>query len=106
MFEKMSEKDWNLATRCKVEGTWNLHGLSNTDLDFFVLLSSVSGIIGYTRQSAYAAGNAFLDTLAKYRTSIGLKAVSLDLGWMQDEGMVTESNEVNWNLDRLASSSQ
>lgn len=49
-------------------------------MDFFILASSMTGILGQATQINYAAGNTFQDALAKYRISIGEKAVSLDLG--------------------------
>ena len=94
LFEKMSLEDWQISTRCKIEGSWNLHELLGQGLDFFLLLSSISGVIGNVGQANYAAGNTYLDALAEYRTSLGLKAVSLDLGWMQDEGVVAEKKEL------------
>ncbi|QRD87736.1 hypothetical protein F9C07_1047616 [Aspergillus flavus] len=37
------------------------------DLDFFVMLSSASNIIGLTGQSNYAVWNSHMDGLARYR---------------------------------------
>ncbi|KAB8217826.1 KR domain-containing protein [Aspergillus novoparasiticus] len=61
------------------------------DLDFFVMLSSASNIIGLTGQSNYAAGNSYMDGLARYRIAHGQKAVSLDLGPMIDDGILVET---------------
>ena len=38
-------------------GSWNLHELMPRDLDFFIMLSSLAGILGNRGQSNYRAGN-------------------------------------------------
>ena len=76
----MTFDDWTAATKAKVEGSWNLHSLLPSKMDFFILASSMTGILGQATQINYAAGNTFQDALAKYRISVGEKAVSLDLG--------------------------
>ena len=74
----------------KVAGSRNLHNLLPRDLDFFVLLSSVSGVAGYIGQANYAAGNTYQDSLARHRVSSGQKAVALDLGVVDNVGYVAE----------------
>ncbi|KAF2468466.1 reducing type I polyketide synthase [Lindgomyces ingoldianus] len=90
IFEKMTFPDWDLAIKPKVQGSWNLHRLL-PNLDFFIMLSSLVGIHGSGAQANYAAGSTYLDALARHRVSRGQKAVSIDLGWMQDEGIIAES---------------
>ncbi|KAI8725605.1 Carrier domain-containing protein [Fusarium sp. LHS14.1] len=91
LFENMTLAQWDLAVRAKVDTAWNLHRLLPRDLDFFVLLSSLAGQIGQAATSQYAAGCTFQDFLARYRVEHGQKAVSLDLGWMRDVGIVAET---------------
>ncbi|KAK6192927.1 hypothetical protein LQW54_012976 [Pestalotiopsis sp. IQ-011] len=62
-----------------------------SDLDWMVLLSSVSGIVGNPGQANYAAGCTFQDSLARYRTEHGQKTISIDLGVMRSVGVVAES---------------
>ena len=93
LFEKMSYSDWKVATDCKTLGSWNLHKFLPSDLDFFVMLSSVSGVVGLRGQANYAAGNTFMDGLAQYRVSRGQKAASLDLGAMTEDGLLSEDPE-------------
>ena len=59
-------------------------------MDFFVFLSSLSGIIGTHGQSSYASGNSYQDALARHRIKCGEKAVSIDLGLMKNIGYVAE----------------
>ncbi|KAH7141842.1 beta-ketoacyl synthase domain-containing protein [Dactylonectria macrodidyma] len=64
--EYMEVDDWKDSARPKVQGTLNMHEAfcSPETTDFFVMLSSVSSIVGSASQSNYAAGNAFLDAFA------------------------------------------
>jgi hypothetical protein len=102
IFDNMSFDDFRTSLRPKVQGTWNLHELLPRNLDFFIMLSSISGITGNPGQANYAAGNAFLDALAHYRRSCGLPATSLDLGLMIDVGFVAERQGVS-NLKKWES---
>ncbi|KAB8270078.1 reducing type I polyketide synthase [Aspergillus minisclerotigenes] len=95
LFDQMQLSDWESVTAPKVSGSWNLHALLPKDLDFFVLLSSVSGIIGHRGQSNYVAGNTYQDALAHYRVSRGQKAVSINLGAMVDDGYLVENKDKN-----------
>jgi NADPH:quinone reductase-like Zn-dependent oxidoreductase/SAM-dependent methyltransferase len=91
MFSEMSYEDWRAVVECKALGSWNLEMNLPTDLDFFVLLSSASAVIGLTGQSNYAAGNSYMDGFARYRVANGQKAISLDLGAMVDDGLLVET---------------
>lgn len=93
-FNKMTHTDWNEALLPKVTGSWNLHSLLPPDMDFFVFLSSLTGIIGSQVQANYAAGNTFEDALAHYRVANGQKATSIDLSAMQSEGVLADHREV------------
>lgn len=87
----MTHEDWITATGPKVDGSWNLHHALGHDLDFFVMFSSTSGLMGQYGQANYAAANTFLDAFAQYRHSLGLAASVIDLGVMEDVGFVAES---------------
>lgn len=48
-FTKMSFQEWTASSAPKVRGAWNLHKASvaaGLDVDFFLMFSSVSGIVG------------------------------------------------------------
>jgi acyl carrier protein len=89
----MTHAQWSTTIRSKVETSWNLHNLLPSGMDFFILLSSLSGIYGSISQANYAAGNTFKDALARYRTSHNEKAVAFNLGWMRTIGIIAENNE-------------
>jgi hypothetical protein len=93
--EKMTLDDWTYTIQSKVAGTWNLHNQFSLpgDLDFFVLFSSINGILGYASQSAYSAAGAYEDALAHWRVKhCGLPAVSIDLSVVNAVGYVAEAN--------------
>ncbi|KAM5444850.1 hypothetical protein MferCBS31731_000305 [Microsporum ferrugineum] len=73
--------------RPKVDGSWNLHWLTrDMDLDLFIVLSSVSGVMGNAGQGNDAAANTFLDALMQLRCAERLPATSVALGLWGGEG--------------------
>ncbi|MCJ1358943.1 MAG: hypothetical protein MMC33_008943 [Icmadophila ericetorum] len=94
LFEQMSWETFNMAVKPKVDGSWNLHKLLPQGLEFFILLSSTSGVGGVRGQASYAAGNTYQDALARHRVARGEKAVSLDLGVIMSVGYVAERPQV------------
>ncbi|KAJ5788763.1 Acyl transferase/acyl hydrolase/lysophospholipase [Penicillium paradoxum] len=98
--EHMKVDDYLHVMGPKYHGTWNLHRNLPADLDFFLLLSSISGVIGNATQAAYAAGCAFMDAFAGYRRNIGLPGVSLDLGTITDVGYLAENKDLAAKMER------
>ncbi|NEQ95286.1 MAG: SDR family NAD(P)-dependent oxidoreductase [Cyanothece sp. SIO2G6] len=71
----------------KVLGAWHLHHLTQDQpLDFFVLFSSIAGLMGSPGQSNHSSANTFLDALAHYRRRLGLPGLSLQLGAVSEIG--------------------
>jgi malonyl CoA-acyl carrier protein transacylase len=89
---RILEHQWELFAKVfapKVSGTWNLHHLTqDLALDFFVLFSSISCILGSAGTANYAAANAFLDAMAHYRASLNLPGLSINWGAWSDVGMI------------------
>ncbi|KAJ5084893.1 hypothetical protein NUU61_009472 [Penicillium alfredii] len=98
--ERMTAEDYNTVLGPKYAGTWNLQRHLPHDLDFFVMLSSISGVIGNATQAAYAAGSTFTDSFAAYRNALGLPAVSLDLGTITDVGYLAENKDLAAKMAR------
>jgi NAD(P)-dependent dehydrogenase (short-subunit alcohol dehydrogenase family) len=96
IFEQMTLDDWRSGLSPKLYGTWNLHTeFSRPDsLDFFIMLSSVSGVAGIASQSNYAAGGSYEDAMARWRQSQGLPGVAIDLGPISDIGYVSTDARV------------
>ena len=90
-FPGMDYARWRRAFAPKTAGSQNLHAQLPRDMDFFVLLSSSSGVIGNRGQANYAAGNSFQDALARHRRAHGMHGVSIDLGLVLGAGMVAEN---------------
>jgi NAD(P)-dependent dehydrogenase (short-subunit alcohol dehydrogenase family)/acyl carrier protein len=85
----------------KVKGTWLLHRhCMNRPLDFFLMLSSISSMVGNIGQANYSAANAFLDQFAHYRRALGLPAVTVNWGALGEVGVV--AGHAGWD-DVLAS---
>ncbi|AOX04379.1 hypothetical protein BJP34_17855 [Moorena producens PAL-8-15-08-1] len=73
----------------KVQGAWHLHQLTQSQpLDFFVLFSSATSLLGSLGQGManYSAANGFLDGLAHYRRTMGLPGLSIHWGVVSQVG--------------------
>jgi phthiocerol/phenolphthiocerol synthesis type-I polyketide synthase C len=77
----------------KVDGARNLDEATAGDpLDLFVLFSSAAALIGNAGQAAYAAGNAYLDSLAVARRRRGHPALSVQWGPFSDVGLAAQDS--------------
>ncbi|WP_075185106.1 amino acid adenylation domain-containing protein [Teredinibacter haidensis] len=91
---KKTKQEFEQVLAAKVTGTINLHtATSDMSLDFFVLFSSTSAILGNYGQADYATANAFMDHFASYRSAEMLKqnrqGRTLSINWplWKDGGM-------------------
>ncbi|MBC9915290.1 SDR family NAD(P)-dependent oxidoreductase [Chitinophaga varians] len=83
---KKTTEEFSAVLAPKVAGTYHLDEASkDIDLDFFVLFSSLSGVMGNPGQADYAAANAFMDAFAAYRQQLTLqqqrKGRTLSISW-------------------------
>ncbi|EMD90232.1 hypothetical protein COCC4DRAFT_126629 [Bipolaris maydis ATCC 48331] len=93
-FANMSVEKWHQSLAPKVDGSWNLHQLLPRDLDFFVMLSSSTGIMGSFGQSNYTVGNTYQDALAAHRMRHGQRAHTLALSMVTGVGYVAQNEQV------------
>lgn len=88
--------DFHDVFRSKMAGASLLHECVQATerragaLDFFVLFSSGASVWGSQNQAHYAAANQFLDALAQQRAAQGLPALSVNWGWWEGAGLVSE----------------
>ncbi|MBW8484788.1 type I polyketide synthase [Actinomadura parmotrematis] len=76
--------------RTKVDGARSLAGAVRSDLGFFVVFGSVSGVHGNRGQADYAAANDACDTLARvWRTELRGRVLVADWGPWAGGGMVS-----------------
>ena len=81
------------VSRAKVEGTWNLHCLTESiDLEFFCCFSSATALIGTPGQSVYASANSFIDFVVGLRRKNDLAAKSVMWGPWKEFGMVAKNS--------------
>ena len=79
----------------KVLGAWHLHQATFADpIRMFVLYSSSSATVGNPGQGAYVAANLYLESMALYRRSLGLPALSVGWGAIKDAGFLTRHQAV------------
>jgi hypothetical protein len=93
----MPNKYWHTGIDPKVIGTWNLHNAikgKDSELDFFLMTSSISGSVGTATESNYCSANYFLDVFARRRQSLGLPATSVGLGMISEVGYLHDNPEI------------
>jgi hypothetical protein len=93
----MTTRAWYKSLDPKVRGALNLHhALEKRDdqLEFFLLLSSMTGSLGTATEANYCSANAFLDAFAGHRRSMGLKATAVGLGIISEVGYLHEHPEI------------
>ncbi len=72
----------------KVAGTWVLDEIFGDELDFMLLCSSISSVLGQVGRVDYCAANGFLDAFAHYRFGTGkTHVVSVCWDTWRDAGM-------------------
>ncbi len=94
---KLTAERLDTTMAVKVDAAWHLHELTReSDLDAFVMFSSLTGVVGAPGQANYSAGNVFLDALAAHRRAQGLPAVSIAWGaWEQATGLTGHLRELD-----------
>lgn len=104
MFEQLDHDSFEAVMAPKARGAVALHnalqGVPSLNLDFFVVTSSISALLGNTGQSSYSAANGVLESLARFRMVHGLPATCLALPMVLDVGVVAETDGLEASLKR------
>jgi NADPH:quinone reductase-like Zn-dependent oxidoreductase/acyl carrier protein len=88
VLSQQSVERFDKVLRSKIDSTWLVHQQTlDLPLDFFVLFSSATALLGAPGQANYAAANAFLDSFAQYRRSTGRAALAIDWGAWAEIGL-------------------
>lgn len=86
----------------KVAGAENLDLFTRSlSLDYFVLFSSVTTLIGNPGQANYVAANAYMEGLARRRRQEGLPAMAIGWGPIVDVGVVARNQKLQSGLQKL-----
>ncbi|WP_216638158.1 SDR family NAD(P)-dependent oxidoreductase, partial [Mycobacterium sp. 1423905.2] len=94
-FSQLSQQALSSVLCPKARGALILsEALADTELDHFVLYSSVGSQAGLIPQTSYAAANAVLDHLAHHRSNLGLPALAVNWGALSG-GMATASDQIS-----------
>ncbi|KAF9890081.1 hypothetical protein FE257_006242 [Aspergillus nanangensis] len=89
VFEHLTLDDWNASIGVKLHGIHNMNQVFSKlqcPLDFYVGLSSATGIVGNRAQSAYTAANTAIDAFPHYNKGQGLPFTSIALPLIWDKG--------------------
>ncbi|KAK2612303.1 Reducing polyketide synthase dep5 [Conoideocrella luteorostrata] len=101
LFQNMTYDNWTSCIRPKVLGSKHLHeATAELPLDFFLMTSSVSGILGTPAQANYAAANSYMDALARLRRLQGKPACAIILPMVLGVGVVAQNLELEDSLRR------
>ena len=86
------------VVRAKVQVAVLLDRMSRElDLDYFVLFSSATTLVGNPGQASYVAANAYLESLAQQRRLSGLTAVAIAWGAISDAGYLASAGNESLN---------
>lgn len=86
----------------KITGAENLDELVRGEkLDYFILYSSVTTLIGNPGQANYVAANAYMEGLARRRREKGLPALAVGWGPILDVGVVAQNEALMGGLQKL-----
>jgi len=95
LMNQMSDQDFAYPLPAKTIGTWNLHSWTQDNpVDFMVLFSSVSAVLGTAGQANYGAANSFMDGFAAYRNSLGQRTLSINWGAFDGSGMAAQLGDM------------
>lgn len=103
-FDRLSCAETHETFAPKIAGNKVLHAVSHDELrlelDFYVLLSSLTSISHVATQASYSAANCFMDEFARFRHKKGLACTSISLGVIGDVGFMGRNQQNMMHLIR------
>ncbi|XP_041377366.1 highly reducing polyketide synthase alt5-like [Gigantopelta aegis] len=91
---KLSQEKLKRVLDSKARSAMNLHlATESKNIDYFVMMSSITTVSGNIEQSAYISANVFLESLAQHRHLQGLPGLAIQLGAVTGAGIL-KSNMV------------
>lgn len=101
----LMDMDWSsfeMVLRPKTEGTLKLYQtLKDNSLDFFIMLSSITSIVGNMGQANYAAANYFMNQFAGYLRQNQIPGFTFCWGPWNEAGMATSNDAIGTSMDRM-----
>ncbi len=92
MISNLTAEAFEQVLRPKVTGADMLDQLTQfMSLDYFVLFSSATTLVGNPGQAAYVAANGYLEGLARRRRAAGRPALAICWGAIEDVGVLARS---------------
>lgn len=99
----MSRERYHNSLKTKVKGTLNLiESCQDLSLDYFLVMSSLSSLLGTLGQANYIAANAFIDGLVNQYQASKLPISVLNIGVLADVGVIARNTEISQYIDKLA----
>lgn len=95
LIRNLNAEDIRSVLEPKVLGAQYLHELTlKSSLDFFVLFSSATTLLGNPGQANYVAANSHLEALTRYRRDRGLPATCVCWGAIDDAGFLARNEKI------------
>lgn len=94
--------DYEAVLSAKVFGLANIYNaLDKENLEFFIMLSSITSIIGNMGQSNYAAANYFMNKVAEQMQKDNIRAYAMCWGPWQAGGMAVGNDAIDQNMEMM-----
>ncbi|HWB47713.1 MAG TPA: SDR family NAD(P)-dependent oxidoreductase [Stellaceae bacterium] len=102
LLANLDEDRFHRVLAPKVIGADNLDQLTRgMPLDYFVLFSSATTLVGNPGQGNYVAANAYMEGIARRRRQEGLKALAVGWGPITDVGVLARSERLRARFQKL-----
>jgi acyl transferase domain-containing protein/NADPH:quinone reductase-like Zn-dependent oxidoreductase/acyl carrier protein len=102
LLSNLDEDRFRRVLEPKVRGADHLDQLTRAmALDYFVLFSSATTLVGNPGQANYVAANAYMEGLARRRLQEGLKALAIGWGPITDVGVLAQSEHLRSRFNKL-----